>query len=247
MESQTYKHSERDRHRPGLSGIWEESLHLPGNRQNRARDEVEINDWTRLAKAFYAEEEPVQRQEAMRRHRAAPFKGKILFLLPAWDNAVSTFKLFKDLTPSYHWWERKAQKKRQSLPGARTGSSNSCLGHLPHPMCSQPSPGHLITQSSLTGNAIFSWTGSTALFSWQVNSTESDIRDRRKSDAQETSTTQRNKCLLNTHKHQNLTLTSLPPGSFPWLLPQVKCLPFVFPELQYYVTENLSHFTIITH
>lgn len=56
---------------------------MPGNRQNRARDEVEINDWTRLAKAFYAEEELMQRQEAMRRHRAAPFKGKILFLLPA--------------------------------------------------------------------------------------------------------------------------------------------------------------------
>lgn len=192
------------RYSPGLLGCWEESLHLPGNRRNRAGHKTEVKAWIRWAKAFQAEGRASAKTEGSEKTGAARFPDNWWHSsLPCSCCLLGTVKsallsLLK-IRPSYHWWESKAWKK-WACPASEPGLLILFWGNFPI-SCVQFSSGHHIMERPLTGNALPSWTSSTPLLPWHVSSTKSDIKGRQKSGAQETSTTQGNKRLLSTHLH----------------------------------------------
>ena len=93
----------------------------------------------------------------------------------------------------------------------------------------------LITQSPLNGNALPSWTSSTPPLSWQL----SPLRVIQVvGSTLEAGSTQGNKWL---HAYQNSAWASLPPGSFPWPLPQAKVFLLCFSGASVLMLEQLSH------
>lgn len=166
-------------------------------------------------------------------------------LLPAWDSAVSTFKLL-EIQPLCITDEKARPGKKIELAQGQNQAFCFLSGTL--------SPSHTFTafsrppyhskfphsEHSFFLNHVY------PLLSWQLSSTKNAARGGQKSGTQETSTTQGNKCALNTHTHKNSVSASLPPGSFPWHCPR----PGVSPSFFQHPSANasaLSGFTTIIH